>query len=219
MKILVFACSIWLMASTAHADIITIDPNNFPLGTDLSEMFDGVTLSRLVNERNNDGPSGQEIYRPVASPVVVSEWDGWGRHLGLYSFVDEYQDCYGGSIFARCQGYNVLEIAFTQPTDYISIWGAYWVDRPSIALYDASGAQINALLEFEGGLLPNDNHWRRITAQRQTADVARVVVGGVVGNSLVTRVDYNETHTVPEPSTLLVMAAGAIMMLRRRGHQ
>jgi hypothetical protein len=191
--------------SAASAWPLVIDITAYPLGTDLSHVFDGVTLSILSNRPNADGPDGDQAFQPVASPVVLEaprEYAVWTDWLNLYYF--------------RHGNFRVLEITLDRPTDFVAIDSVWYSDAPGMLAFDSAGNLLNA------------DSWSSIPAtythgpgggysvnrlQREQRDISRVVFGGLMGTSRPTRI---EVHRVPTPTTLMLTAMGALLLVRRR---
>lgn len=68
-----FALSALIFSSAANADFITVDPNRYEVGTDISHAFEGVTLSAMVMYPVADVPpgTGPLPFRPPVSLEAV----------------------------------------------------------------------------------------------------------------------------------------------------
>jgi hypothetical protein len=224
------ACAAFLLsgvASAAGASPITINPNDFPFGTDLSTMYAGVTLSHLRNEPNHDGVDGREVFRPIASAVYAIPTYHAENVLSIGGFGMEvygYERCRQmgpmGSLSSDCSNYDVLDLSFHTPTSFLEVSSIFFSDGPSILAYDVSGNPIAfAPGEFETTYTPVDANnspiASTITLTRAQSDISRIAFGGVEGNSTPLEITYK----VAEPATaglLLLGVAGAAAFRRRR---
>jgi hypothetical protein len=209
--------------SVANASFITIDPNDYPFGTDLSTMFEGATLSKITNRPNTDGMDGKTTFQPIASAAyaVPSYHLLDGLAIGSQGIsIDDYESCrsaslYGGSSWA-CGSYDVLDVSFQEPTNIIQVDGAFFSDGPQLLAYDPAGNRITfAAGELSASYAPISD-WSTgfsFSIHRQQSDIARVVFGGRDGNATASKITYNK---VPAPSTLLMLSVGALFLLRVR---
>ena len=213
-------------ASTAWATPITINPGDFPFGTDLSTIFSGVTLSHVKNAPNTDGVDGRQVFRPVASAVyaIPTHHTAGGLSIGGFGMeLNDYRDCRNaganGLLFG-CSSYDVLDVSFDKPTGFLEVRSIFFSDGPSILAYDLAGNQIAfALGEYvvaTTALDPdNSSSASTIMLKRSQADISKIVFGGNGGNSTPVEITYK----VAEPATMGLMllgVAGAAAFRRRR---
>jgi len=207
-------------ASSARADLIVVNANDYPLGTDLSAVFAGVSMSKLV--QSAWGITGIPVGATTAPVYAISTYHdptvlSFG---GMADSIDGYLACTNNPSSWSCgqTGYSVLELRFDQPTDFVQLSGLFFSDAPSIMAFDTAGNQIAGFGGFGNyveavtfGVLSNGSS---ITLARNQRDVARVVYGGVQGVSTPTQVSYK----VPEPTTLGFLAVGLLSagLLRAR---
>ena len=217
------------VASPARADLIVINPNDYAPGTDLSTLFPGLTMTTWTNRPNSDGTNGRATYQPVASPVLAisNSQVPDGLSIGGQTYVMlEYEFCSRsspstGSIDCSA-GWNVLELHFDSPTDFLSIDTRFHTDTPRIVAYDSLGNLLN--LGAQGTqsdtlTIPNASGGTsemNSTIQRESADIARVLYGGYLGSSTPVGISYRVT----EPTTLGLLSVGfacaAFARARRR---
>ena len=207
-------------AASARADIITINPNALTVGTDLSHLFPGVSMSIATQV-------GSGVYNPVRSAAVVGgDYHGVGSlTMGGGYILADY--CGPGATPGSCtSGQSVLELTFDAPANFVQINASWFSDGPGIIAFDSAGNRIgNCFSTFGpsgvGGcdafILPyNANgNLSSVSIARSQGDISRIVFGGVVGQSRATSVTYG----VPEPTTLGLMGiglAGAAIARRRR---
>jgi hypothetical protein len=218
---LVAAMSLW--PGEARADVIVIDPSDYTLGSDLSTLFTGVTMSRLTQR------DGSAFYDPLSSGVFASEhYHAPDRlTLGPYSYPEEWARCHqatleGQASLSCVEGFSVLELRFDAPTNFVQITSAWFSDGPGLRAYDVHGSEVarcDAAFGGTGGgcastvAVPQFGaNSTTSTIQREQRDISRVVFGGLPGISTPTEVRYR----VPEPSTLLFVALGIAGLLKTR---
>ncbi len=225
-----FAPFLLLSVAPASANEIVISADDYALGTNLSGMFEGLTISRLTNQPNQNGPDGREAYLPIASDVLIARINTQATIGGFASLLWEYEDCLLGNGTTRtCDPYSVLEIRFDTPTDFIQIDGIHQVDAPDFYAYDSAGNRLNSGVAITGNAYAAGGGYTRLTSgpdpmnphayltsslamQRDQSDIVRVVYAGVGGASSARRITYR----VPEPSTLLLLSIGALAFRRSR---
>jgi len=213
-----------VFASPAKADIIVLDPNTYAIGTDVSEILPGLSMSIVA---------GQTFWEAVYSPVVVSG-GGYGSYFGSLDLGRTYYAEYlerctpgmGGPTLGCDHHYRLQEFRFDAPTDFLQISAAAGADGFGMYAYDAAGNQIGSCGFLWGGtsgdpgcvnlLAPfsttSGNHGT-LTFRREQDDISRVVFGGLAGTASITGVQYS----VPEPSSLAAILIGvAAFQLRRR---
>ena len=192
-------------ATPARAEIIVIDPNAYAIGTSLSTLFPGLTMTHL--------PTGGDV--SVGGVSYAGPAGGHSIGAGWYSSADVYNECLTRGAGGACEPWNVLELVFAAPTDYVQMLGGWWSDQPLMYAYDAAGTLISQCGAYSGGidcstamLLSgtgvNGSSVASLTIAREERDIARIVFGGQMGNAAALQVSYG----VPEPATLGVLLVG-----------
>jgi len=211
-----------VFASPAKADIIVLDPNAYAIGTDVSEILPGLSMSVVA---------GQSFWEATHSPVVVTA-GGYGSDfgsldLGRTYFAEYLERCTpgAGGTGRECDHqYRLQELTFDAPTNFIQISAAAGADGFAMYAYDAAGNRIGSCGFLWGSTYGNPgcvnllassvsvNHGA-MTFQREQGDISRVLFGGLAGTASITGVQYS----VPEPSSLAAILIGvAAFQLRRR---
>lgn len=195
------------MTATASAEVVTHNPLDYPVGTDISAAWPGVTLTLLT--------SGAGItYAPRMSPAIVgacsygacASSSPLNNVSGQLYYLWRYRTCYNatraGFRSSSC-GYpwGVLEAVFSNPTDFVEFNTAWNFDAPAIIAYDAAGNEIQVCMpgftvgsttgcltavEFQSGT----EHFGVIRVATSSAIIARVVIGAPWGNSEVLSMQY-----------------------------
>jgi hypothetical protein len=209
--------SFFLGTAPAHAILVTVEADDFALGTDLSTAVAGVTLSAF------SGPPIVGAGDPLLSNKVLSSLpDPFSPSLSIT----------GDRVFGNestALGINGLWYAgdhqfrtdFDVLTHHVSIMtspdGEGDTDPTRFEIYGLGGILLDAI-NIPGTSLVT------VTFDRPTADIAYMIATNpnptpLIGESfLLDQLIFdNEAATVPEPDTLLLFGAGllAVTGLRR----
>jgi hypothetical protein len=214
-----------LSSVAAHASLITIDPENYAPGTNISHQFPGVTLSTIVT--GNGAVVRQDVFSvtcgshplcPGVGSNIFGYESGTSLHGGFYSEASAAVNCLGAQPSEWCTRYNqqFLDIRFDNPTDYVAVESAHFSDWPMFWAFDALG---NLLQVDEERIFtapwPNNNFETTILTAT-IPNISRLVVSGSLGT---VRLDSITYASVPEPGTFGLLALGmfgVLMMSRRR---
>jgi hypothetical protein len=233
----VVALGLFLVASfNANATLITIDPDDYAPGTDLTHIAPGVTLQGLYQPNTYSAPVSINYYAPTVLPVFAVDCDSTSTRCGDsdytmefgsplpsgstihgYGPIDRWDSCFRSVTSTNCRdGFSVLEMLFDTPTDYLQIVTGWGSDPGSIMVYNSAGERLSYCRATstgcpEGSVVTEGigEHFSTLTLQRGTADIARVVFGGYLGGANIGEITYNNMN-VPEPGTLALLSLGLL---------
>lgn len=225
--------ALWLLPGPLQADLITIDPDAYAAGADLSEAAPGASLRTITNLGAT--PAGSAFAElPVYArhnPVCVSDpylCDATTGTLGFSPFGDAEGPLYGNWFnfieAANCwslartgqdalsfcdqsrNAFRALLIEFHDPTDYVAISGAFLSDEPHLIAFDASFNRLG-LAQVTRVLRYGEGFHHNLGHALFSTPVpliSYVVVAAVSGNSSLDNLRYR----VSEPSALLLLLVG-----------
>ena len=211
---LVFISSLhWFSFSgIAQAIIIVVEPDDFSIGTDLTNAFPGVTLSVQGQPTTKviaaDGANAAGCCNPF--PVTT----------GLLIFGQDPQPVPPLQKFNEAL-FGLMRADFALPTDYVQIDIIFDDDDIGILrAFDATDVLLDSVLvsgagDQRGGLPP----YVTAVISRGTSDIAYITVGGWDSEGgILDNLQFNRT-SVPEPSTVIIFAlalSGLYAFQRRR---
>lgn len=227
------AALLTVMGSAAHADLITIDPDDYAPGTDLSHVVEGVTLERLSQKGvgNRYTPTVSAIYAGVpcrtagatqpctVAPTGDQMFAGSPTSSGGSAFFDAFyaNDCITNGQTTRgtwgcVQGYNVLSAHFENGTSFVSIDGMWTSDMQYLYAYNAAGELVASCLGTSDCMTRAAAGGSYFTGTssvyRAEADIAWIIAGGDNGVAGLDRLIFEAPASVPEPATLGLLLAG-----------
>lgn len=200
-KLLHAGCAIIVVAvlsicvPTASALTVTVEPDDFADGTDISELIPGITLSAVGGYGNLDG----SVY---VSPDGLAS-TGTSVFANNLSFERQwYLDDTRG--FA-------LRADFASPADFVTIdiIGDDNSDVGTLIAYNAAGELVGSVITAR--LNTGQVFTAQITAD--TFEIAYIIAGGL-GDTV--HLDNLTANIIPEPATLLLLSIGAIAIRKRR---
>lgn len=213
------------MSFGANATLVTIDPDDYALGTDLTHAGPGLTLQTLSQR-------GITYYDPAILPVIAADCASSSVRCGdpdytsefgsttssVYGVIENWYGCSSVGHTGYCRdGFRVLDMVFDSPTDYLQIETGWGSDPPAFMAFNSAGERVLYCSAFQAscgnGAVQTQTvgvgeHWSIMTVQLASADIARVVFGGQMGGANIGEITYN-VH-VPEPGTLALLSLGLL---------
>ena len=193
-------------AGTARATRITAEPDDFTVGTDISDAFEGMTLSAIGPGWNE--PTG----RVFAVDPVNNQLEPYGASTGNLVFGTD-----DGSYPHLFRDRELLQMRadFTTLMQEVSLdfIGNDPADTGVLEAYDSSGNLLGRSLSPSLGLGEVAN----INFHSSSENIAFIVAGGVDGLSSIGMDNLSVMHS-PEPATLALLATGlaGLLLIRRR---
>jgi len=182
-----------LSTSIAHAILITVDPDDFTDGTDISNAFPGITLSAI------DGGSNVITTSSVFSQTssLASTGTQVFGHDGVFT-----QTWANGLV-------GDLRIDFIQATDFVSIdiISNNGFDPGFLQAFDSTGILLDSFTT-QGDL--GSGVSETATISLASADISYVIASGLSGNDVaLDNMTYNSA-TVSEPTALVLLSFGLL---------
>lgn len=225
-----------LVSPPAEAILIELEPDMFRVGTNVTNLFEGVTMYRISGY---EGASSTGLYNhlnvplspaPIYSAVYIETGIPWRAPTGANSF--------GG--FRRLPGwggeFSALMIQFDRPTNYFEIAGSWNQDEHLLSVIYAddrppSFSPMMSRTPLWG--FPNLSICYFCGNESPAADIVRigsledapymttVFIGGWENPATLDRIRFNSAPGagIPEPSTLLLLGFGLSGLLLWRWRQ
>lgn len=211
------------MATPAQALLITINPDLYRPGTDVSNLFVGATLSTIRHSLHSpDPPTYGSVY------VVEGEYRGYPTSAEpntLGTFTDAYAaaSCWSTG---SCSGsgnsdFSALLIQMDSPTNFLDVNGLWQSDPPAIFAFDADRQLVGSCHTFgtNCGGISSITHYNYDTGSNtlQVGNlegdrvIQTIIIGGLATNVPV-GVDTIR-YSVPEPPSLLLLLSGGMLLL------
>lgn len=232
-----------LFAGSSSAALITIEPDDYAHGTNISIIKSGIRLhaiSQNLSPRSTvNGIYVGDIFvaqgktcvaaHDCDRPYVAASGEkvfGWQSEEGYirrsWSGVRDYYDMDDYPDWAPDAVFMGLMVSFLDPTDYVSILGMELTSPTLMAAYDSVGNRLATSQQVPlGGKLccsfEEDfiqYHIDEISITRSSRDIAYVVIGGDFSSAYLDRLIYS----VPEPLGIVLFGTGlmALGFKRRR---
>ena len=209
--------SVILMSTSVANALVTLEPDDFAAGTDISNAFWGVTLSSRGsgwNMPSSDKPIGRII---AVDPPSLGGSNGFTPSTGNRAFGTDdgdYPHLFAGKDTLLFRADFTSALATVVKLDFIGndVFGNG--DIGELAAYDAGG---NLLTSAMSSLLQADE-WETVTVSWVTG-IAYIEAYGNTGNTMDTiGIDRMQWEAIPAPGAILLgsLGVGLVGWLRRR---
>jgi hypothetical protein len=183
------------LSQNATALLISVDPDPYITGTDISSSYSGVTLS-VVGSSVDSGYIASEVYS-VSTPSATTGTQLFGNKFGpnLYT-----------------QGWNLgsqaMRVDFLNPVNVVSIdMRGRNTANGVMAAYNSDGI----LVDTFSALLSSLDDFETARIHRNSYDISYVLIGSSTSDGV--RLDNFRYNTrVPEPSSLALVFLGIAVL-------
>lgn len=210
------AMAFWITSTLtipAEAVMITLEPDDYAIGTNVSHLFDGVTLQRYSADAVSP-PTWSDVYieaLPDYLPAVTGT-----QIFGRFWDPEMVPLCMAGcSAFARSDTpFSALVVQFTNPTNFFEVAGSQFFE----GLIAIGITTDNQFISPSYTIINHgDIRHAQFGAIDGTPFLQSVYIGGWLSNTYVDTMQYNAP--VPEPATLWLLAAGLCVGLLIFSHR
>ena len=220
-----------VLAGPASADIITIEPDDFAPGTDVTHASPGITLWTITPQdpltvlltptyvRQNPECLTGPCDAVTGSQGFASHPGAFGPLYGQYLDAQSIDFCVRNPFAPFCSfgafGQSAMWMEFDTGADFVEIAGAWTSDFLWVKAYDANFEVVD-LQAVPDVVLPRNpagftTGFSDVTAP--AGNIKYVITGSVSGVVGLDRIRY---QVVPEPSTFLLCGIGFVGLLRNR---
>lgn len=211
MKKIIYGITLAVSSANALAVPVTIDSDDYAVGTNISELISEVKIQAISRDRN-----GPLVYQdiiiseaPKENPMDRFEpVQGFGDNM----FGGSYYNVHHSDLFSAPGsqsapiGWRGLGLQFFEPVQYLSLNTLSFADAAYIKTYDANGNLLDSMwgaLNWDTGCYCSVSS---IDIQHSQADIAYVVVGGSGSGTRINEITYD----VPAPSSFALLLMGAV---------
>jgi hypothetical protein len=206
------ALAVMAHMTPAAAYIVTMEPDDYAAGTDISEAWahEGIHLETVTGN--------PIVTSPVFSqdPSFFPAFSG-SRVFGRFGAINDITRCYYEPS-PTCNpypfdDYTFLHIDFDRPIDFIEVFGTYSVDSFGMKLLGADGRVIQTVYNSTALWSEGIGRFTYAVSQasRESHDIYGVVIGGIIGGSSIDMIRVNVPDlNVPEPGTMALLCIGLL---------
>lgn len=197
-----------LATSAAHASLITIDADAYTPGTDVSNVFLGVSLAHLTF-LSGSGVQSTPVYatncadvsnpNSICSAIGPASF-GWQTSTGIIrshwnSDASPIINCLRQNYpYCYAQPQHLLEVSFDAATDFIQVDSTYGSDWPWVWALDAAGnvlsVTVHHTIHQSSGSGGARFGYQTVTVSSATANISRLVIAGNGGFVTVDSITY-----------------------------
>jgi hypothetical protein len=186
-------------SATLEGAIISADADGFSNGTDISVVFDGITLSSVGGYPGLDG----KVY-------------AWGDGLastGTNVFANNLS--FQRQWYADLAEGFALRADFAQPASLVAIdiIGDDSSDYGELRAYNSSDILVGYILSPQ---LTTGEVFRATISRDWAFDIAYIIAGGAASTEDTVHLDNLTATVIPEPTTLCLMGLGGLLLMARR---
>lgn len=215
-----------LMTTPAHALLITIEPDSYVAGTNITNLFNGLTINSYSHTLTSTAPPTygdvhvtNSVYRNLTPSTGT-------QHLGAFTNVYDAARCWSTGVCSSpsMDSFHSLLLQFSSPTNFFDVASFWQSDPAGIYAYDSNNQLVGSCLSFGtycsgaarityysygSGSSYSTLQLGSLDGERR---IRTVLIGGIIGNSAAA-LDTMRYSSVPEPSSLLLLLSGGILLL------
>jgi hypothetical protein len=188
-----------VVSATLEGRIISADADGFGNGTDISAVFDGMTLSSVGGYPGLDGK--------------VYSWADGLASTGTNVFANNLS--FQRQWFANLAEGFALRADFEQPANLVAIdiIGDDTSDYGELRAYNSSDILVGYILSPQ---LTTGEVFRATISRDWAFDIAYIIAGGAASTEDSVHLDNLTATVIPEPATLCLLGLGSLLLTGKR---